>query len=84
MQISRQEIDSRPARTPRWSVSNENLMAPDARVWIANHDHKLDPAGGERFIELKADDKVVMNIRETQFGLPTKQLVDNVCITAHC
>ena len=34
-------------------------------IWIANHDHKPDPAWGERFIELKANDKVVMTKRET-------------------
>ena len=41
------------------------ISSDTACIWIANHDHKPDPAWGERFIELKANDKVVMTKRET-------------------
>ena len=41
------------------------ISSDSACIWIANHDHKPDPAWGERFIELKANDKVVMTKRET-------------------
>ena len=36
-----------------------------APMEIANHNHKPDPAWGERFIEIKANDEVVMSKRET-------------------
>lgn len=40
------------------------ISSDHACVWIANHDHKPDPKWGEGFIELKANDKVVMNERK--------------------
>ena len=41
------------------------ISSDTACIWIANHDHKPDPAWGERFIELKANNRVVMTTRET-------------------